>query len=44
MMPCAERAGMAERAREHALQFDRMRVFDLLQRLAEVSEPELSSI
>jgi glycosyltransferase involved in cell wall biosynthesis len=41
-MPCAERTAMAERAREHALQFDRMRVFDLLlDRITAVAEPEL---
>ncbi len=41
-MPCAERQAMADCAREHALQFDRMRVFDrLLDRVAEVSEPKL---
>ena len=41
-MPCEERAAMAERARDHALQFDRMRVFDLLlDRIAAVTEPEL---
>jgi hypothetical protein len=33
---------MADRARDHALQFDRMRVFDLLlDRIAAVTEPEL---
>ena len=41
-LPPEERAAMAERAREHALQFDRMRVFDrLLERVTQVSEPEL---
>ena len=41
-MPCEERTAMAERARDHALQFDRMRVFDLLlDRIAAVTEPEL---
>ena len=45
MMPCHERADMADRAREHALQFDRMRVFDLLlARVAGVDERELSAI
>jgi glycosyltransferase involved in cell wall biosynthesis len=44
-MPDKERVGMAERAREQALQFDRTRVFDrLLDRLAEVTERELSPI
>ena len=41
-LPVEERAAMAARAREHALQFDRMRVFDkLMERITEVSEPEL---
>ena len=41
-MPCAERSAMADRARAHALQFDRMQVFDrLIARVAEMSEPEL---
>ena len=40
-----ERTIMAGRARQHALQFDRTRVFDrLLERLAEVTERELSPI
>ena len=44
-MPIAEQTRMAERAREHARQFDRACVFDrLLQRLAEVTERELSTI
>ena len=44
-MPIAEQTRMAERAREHARQFDRTCVFDrLLQRLAEVTERELSTI
>ena len=44
-MPSQERARMAERAREYALQFDRAHVFDrLLERLAEVAERELSPI
>jgi glycosyltransferase involved in cell wall biosynthesis len=38
-MPDHERTEMANRARAHALQFDRMRVFDrLLERVAEASE------
>jgi glycosyltransferase involved in cell wall biosynthesis len=45
MMPCHERADMADRARKHALQFDRMRVFDLLlARVAGVDERELTAI
>jgi hypothetical protein len=45
MMPCHERADMADRARRHALQFDRMRVFDLLlARVAGVDERELTAI
>jgi glycosyltransferase involved in cell wall biosynthesis len=44
-MPGEERAEMAERAREHALQFDRTCVFDrLLERLTQTSERELSPI
>jgi glycosyltransferase involved in cell wall biosynthesis len=44
-LPSNDQTTMAERAREHALQFDRARVFDrLLQRLTEVTEPELSPI
>ena len=36
---------MAERARAHAVQFDRTHVFDrLLERLTEVTERELSPI
>jgi hypothetical protein len=36
---------MAERARTHALQFDRTNVFDrLLERLTEATERELSTI
>ncbi|HET6759797.1 MAG TPA: glycosyltransferase [Propionibacteriaceae bacterium] len=43
-MPSNEQTEMAARARAHALQFDRSYVFDrLLERLAEVSERELSS-
>jgi glycosyltransferase involved in cell wall biosynthesis len=42
-LPDDERMMMAERAREHAVQFDRTRVFDrLLERLVEVTERELS--
>jgi hypothetical protein len=42
-MPSSEQARMAERARDHALQFDRACVFDrLLERLAEVTERQLS--
>jgi glycosyltransferase involved in cell wall biosynthesis len=38
-MPLHERTDMAERARAHALQFDRMRVFDqLLERVPEATE------
>jgi glycosyltransferase involved in cell wall biosynthesis len=41
-MPCEERTLMADRARQHALQFDRMRVFDrLMERVVTASEPEL---
>ena len=44
-LPDDERIMMAGRARAHALQFDRTRVFDrLLERLAEVTERELSPI
>jgi hypothetical protein len=44
-MPDRERIITAERARQHALQFDRTRVFDrLLGRLAGVTERELSLI
>jgi glycosyltransferase involved in cell wall biosynthesis len=44
-MPDDERITMAERAREHALQFDRRHVFDrLLERLTEATERELSPI
>jgi glycosyltransferase involved in cell wall biosynthesis len=44
-MPNEERARMAERAREYALQFDRARVFDrLLERLTETTERELSRL
>jgi glycosyltransferase involved in cell wall biosynthesis len=44
-MPDDERIMMAERAREHAVQFDRTHVFDrLLERLAEATERELSPI
>jgi hypothetical protein len=44
-LPDDVRIIMAERAREHALQFDRTRVFDrLLGRLAKVTERELSLI
>jgi glycosyltransferase involved in cell wall biosynthesis len=44
-LPEDERIIMAERARQHALQFDRIRVFDrLLELLADVTERELSLI
>ena len=44
-MPSNEQAVMAERARAHAVQFDRARVFDrLLERLTEVTERELSHL
>jgi glycosyltransferase involved in cell wall biosynthesis len=44
-MPSNEQAAMAERARAHALQFDRTHVFDrLLGRLTEVTERQLSPI
>jgi Glycosyl transferases group 1 len=44
-MPSSEQTRMAERAREHALQFDRACVFDrLLERLTEVTERQLSRI
>ena len=44
-MPDEERMTMAERAREHALQFDRAHVFDrLLDRLAAATERQLSPI
>jgi glycosyltransferase involved in cell wall biosynthesis len=44
-MPDDERIMMAERARGHALQFDRTHVFDrLLERLTVATERELSSI
>jgi glycosyltransferase involved in cell wall biosynthesis len=44
-LPDRERIIMADRARQHALQFDRTRVFDrLLGRLAGVTERELSLI
>jgi glycosyltransferase involved in cell wall biosynthesis len=44
-MPDDERIMMAERARLHALQFDRTHVFDrLLARLTEATERELSPI
>ncbi len=44
-VPDDERIMMAERAREHALQFDRTHVFDrLLERLTEATERELSPI
>jgi glycosyltransferase involved in cell wall biosynthesis len=44
-MPSNEQAAMAERARAHAVQFDRTHVFDrLLERLTEVTERELSPI
>jgi glycosyltransferase involved in cell wall biosynthesis len=44
-LPDDERIIMAERARQHALQCDRIRVFDrLVERLAEVTERELSLI
>jgi len=42
-MPSSEQATMAERARQHALQFDRACVFDrLLERLTEVTARQLS--
>jgi glycosyltransferase involved in cell wall biosynthesis len=42
-MPPSDQTTMAERAREHALQFDQTRVFDrLLEHLTEANEPELS--
>jgi glycosyltransferase involved in cell wall biosynthesis len=42
-MPSNEQAAMAERARAHALQFDRRYVFDrLLGRLSKITERELS--
>ena len=44
-MPSSDQTRMAERAREHALQFDRACVFDrLLERLAEVTERQLSPV
>jgi glycosyltransferase involved in cell wall biosynthesis len=44
-MPSSEQARMAKRAREHALQFDRARVFDrLLERLSDATDRELSPI
>jgi glycosyltransferase involved in cell wall biosynthesis len=44
-MPSTEQTTIAERAREHALQFDRTHVFDrLLQRLTEATERELTPI
>ena len=44
-MPSDDQATMAERARTHALQFDRTNVFDrLLERLTEATERELSTI
>ncbi|MET0843217.1 MAG: glycosyltransferase, partial [Mycetocola sp.] len=44
-MPSEERARMAERAREHALLFDRTCVFDrLLERLTATTARELSPI
>jgi glycosyltransferase involved in cell wall biosynthesis len=44
-MPSNEQAAMAERARAHALKFDRTYVFDrLLGRLTEVTERQLSPI
>ena len=44
-MPSNEQAAMAERARAHALQFDRTHVFDrLLDRLTAVTERQLSPI
>ena len=43
-MPCHEREDMAERARAHALQFDRMRVFDrLLERVSNAVDPTAGS-
>jgi glycosyltransferase involved in cell wall biosynthesis len=42
-MPSNEQAAMAERARAHALQFDRRYVFDrLLERLSKITDRELS--
>jgi glycosyltransferase involved in cell wall biosynthesis len=44
-MPSDDQATMAERARVHAVQFDRTNVFDrLLERLTEATERELSTI
>ena len=44
-MPDSERAEMAARARAHALQFDRMNVFDaLLARVEQVAAPTLSPL
>ena len=44
-MPDSERTEMAERARAHALQFDRMHVFDaLLARVEQVAVPTLSPL
>ena len=44
-MPNSERTEMAERARAHALQFDRMHVFDaLLARVEQVAVPTLSPL
>jgi hypothetical protein len=44
-MPSSEQTRMAKRAREHALQFDRARVFDrLVERLSDATDRELSLI
>jgi glycosyltransferase involved in cell wall biosynthesis len=44
-MPSLERTDMAERARAHALQFDRMQVFDaLLARVQQVAVPALTPL
>ena len=44
-MPSDDQGTMAERARVHAVQFDRTNVFDrLLERLTEATERELSTI
>jgi hypothetical protein len=44
-MPSSEQARMAKRAREHAQQFDRARVFDrLMERLSDATDRELSRI
>jgi glycosyltransferase involved in cell wall biosynthesis len=44
-MPSSEQARMAKRAREHAQQFDRARIFDrLMERLSDATDRELSRI